>query len=132
MEEENQKDQNGGGSTVLRMIWNRWVSRDKGRKQKTELHGLSCWLRYWLNFNDHMPMMKIILCCVRNIIWVYGVNQWSLMFQNPRCTVCSKTTKGMYVTSPSAENVYWFLNSSDNAQSQKLKTIKYTVFGRNP
>ena len=54
----------------------------------------------------------------------YGVNQWSLMFQNSRCTVCSKTTKGMYVTSQSADYFYCFLNRSDIAQSQKLKTIK--------
>jgi len=53
------------------------------------------------------------------------------MFKNPRCTVCYKTTKGMHVTSPSAENFDCFLNDSDTAQSQK-KTIKYNVFDRNP
>jgi hypothetical protein len=37
----------------------------------------------------------------------------------------------MYLTSPSRENSDCFLNNSDIAQSQKLKT-KYTVLDRNP
>lgn len=77
-------------------------------------------------------MKKIILSCAHNIVWGCGVNQRSLMSQNSRCTVCYRTMKGTYVTSQSAEYFYCFFNSSDTAQSQKLKTINYSVFDRNP
>ena len=46
--------------------------------------------------------------------------------------VCSKTTKGMYVTSPSAVNFYCFLNNSDTAHSQKLKTINTLFLAETP
>jgi hypothetical protein len=94
-----------------------WCQEIKEESRRQNCMGLSFGLRHWLNFNDLMPMKKkIILCCVHNIIWGYGVNQWRLMFKNSRCTVCSKTPKGIYVTSTSAENFYRFLNNSDNAQ----------------
>jgi hypothetical protein len=34
------------------------VSRDGGRKQKTDLHGLSLCRRHWLNYKDCMQMEK--------------------------------------------------------------------------
>jgi len=37
---------------ILRMIWNRWVSRYKERKHKADLHGLLFWKKHWLNCKD--------------------------------------------------------------------------------
>lgn len=41
--QETQEDWNQSGQTILRMIWNRRVSRDGGRKQNKDLCGLSSW-----------------------------------------------------------------------------------------